>query len=71
MWHIKREGNLYIHFHWQFLITHSGFWFVNILLWILIKKINENDKNTNFLMKNNNNKNNNKKNAKKAYVNSN
>ena len=23
---------LYIPFHWQFLITYSGFWLVNILL---------------------------------------
>ena len=44
--------------------TNSGFRLVNILLRkfdTLSKKRNENDKNTNFMMKNNN------KNAKKVY----
>ena len=47
---------LCIQFHWQFLIISSSFRLVNILLWKFdtsLKKRNENDKNTNFLMKNN------------------
>ena len=31
-YHILRF-NCYVQFHWQFLITYSGFWLVNILLW--------------------------------------
>ena len=47
-----------IQFHWQFLITNSGFWLVNMMLWkfdTLSKKRNGNDTNTNFLMKTNKN----------------
>ena len=48
------EVNNNIQFHWQFFITYSGFWLVNILLpkFDTSSKKNEIDKNTNFLMKN-------------------
>ena len=41
-----------IQFCWQLETTNSRFWLVNILLWYFIRKRNENDKNTNFVMKN-------------------
>ena len=43
-------------FHWQLLITNSCSWLFNILLRkfdISLKKQNENDKNTDSMMKNN------------------
>ena len=45
-----------IQFRWQLETTNSGFWVVNVLLRkfnTLPEKRNENDKNTNFVMKNN------------------
>ena len=54
---------LYIQLHWQFPITYSGFWLVNILLRKFdtsSKKRNENDKSTHFFIENKQNKNNKK-----------
>ena len=53
LFHVFPESN--IQFHWHLDTTNSRFWLVNILLWkfdTLSKKRNENDKNTNFMMKN-------------------
>ena len=41
---------LYIQFHWHFVITYSNIWLRKIDT--LSEKENENDKNTNFLIKN-------------------
>ena len=66
-WFCNASNNstmLTVQFHWQLETTSSRFSQVNILLiWYFIKKRNENDKNTNSMMKNKTNK----KNAKKVY----